>query len=100
MTASEPRLAKQEVRRIVENGDVAEVVALLDSPERLVRIKAINAIKKRHLTEAAPVLGDLAANDEDMKIFALLTLEQLALPESRETFLDTLAGDDKYVRLV
>jgi HEAT repeat protein len=36
--------------------------------------------------------------DEDMRMFALLALEQLALPQSRATFLDALSDENDTVR--
>jgi HEAT repeat protein len=83
----------RDADRITKSGDVSEVLALLDSPDLVVRLWAVKAIRRRGLTDAAQALHRLAGTDDDLKLGAMLALERFALPESRATFIDGLADE-------
>jgi len=94
--ARPPRGFYVEAFRRAETGDVSEVTELLESSDRFVRREAIKQIARRRLADAAPRLEQVVAEDNAMKLDAMLALERLALPESRSTFLRGL--DDEEVR--
>ena len=83
--------------RTAQTGDVRQVVALIDSPDVLVRREAVKQIRKRRLVDAAPRLERLVAEDDELKLTAMLALEKLALPSSRALFLREL--QDERLRL-
>jgi HEAT repeat protein len=64
----------------------------------LIRHDAIKQIGRRRLIDAAPQLERLVAEDDELKLAAMLALERLALPESRRTFLQEF--DDQAMRRV
>src|SRR6266545_5749237 len=83
-----------EAHRIAQEGNPSEVLALLDSPDLLIRRWAINAIGRRRLAGGAAALQRLATSDRHSKLAAMMALEQLALPETRSTFIEGLADED------
>jgi HEAT repeat protein len=84
--------------RVAQEGDVAEVLALIDSQDHFIRKDAIKQIGRRRLFAAAPRLEQLVAEDEELRVAAMLALEKLALPQSRSTFLRGLETEDGPLR--
>jgi HEAT repeat protein len=92
--------AYAEAFRLAQEGDVPEVLALIDSSDRFIRHDAVKQIGRRRLSAAAPRLERLAAEDSDLRLAAMLALEKLALPESRRIFVERLEDEDEGVRRV
>jgi HEAT repeat protein len=103
---SAPSSAEPPVWDVLRNGDSEAVVELLDSQVRDIRWRAVHAIGRRRLIDGAPSLERLASTDNDLKLRAMLSLAELALPESRSVFLEGLHDksadrrESRYIRRV
>jgi hypothetical protein len=75
------RLAALEMND--DASSLSNILADLNSPEKEIRMAAIDAAVQFHSTNAIPVLQSAAANDQDMeeKIALLKAADFLALPE-------------------
>jgi HEAT repeat protein len=90
------RDAINEAWRVCRSRDKIAITRLLDSPEPTARSFASNAIMRQRIEEAVPQLRSHLEHESDAEARSsmALALAELAMPESKETFLRLLTDPD------
>lgn len=94
-------IARAEAARTLEAGDLDEVVQLLDSPWRGVRVMAVQALRVGQRRDALPQLIEHTGTEEDGSVRRAIALALRDVPDSRsrETLWKFLDDDSDDVRL-
>jgi hypothetical protein len=89
----------REALRIIESGDPQRIIALLRSPESVVRLHVVNELARRRCTDAIPeLIARLPYQDPDVRASIVRVLGELGDESIAEVFVELQKDQSENVR--